>query len=174
MTSLSRLEKLGTVFTRVRDLMRAGVMKEMDKPLWYDVMATFPPRDEPTFKQPTSPEPLKELLYPEDKQRAKFYQTYAGQQTLDLTKHSSVKDSICNRYIQTYHDQEAKNEGMSVEDLMVATEQALAAQGINLRRRGVPRMQARKETPSQERKPELGGLAKLLQDALAKEGPQTR
>ncbi|XP_054749330.1 small ribosomal subunit protein mS23-like [Lytechinus pictus] len=174
MTSLSRLEKLGTIFTRVRDLMRAGVMKEMDKPLWYDVMATFPPRDEPTFKQPISPEPLKELIYPEDKQRAKFYQTYGNQQTIDLTRHSAVKDSVCSRFIQTYQDLETKNEGLSDEDLMIATEQALAAEGIRLQRRGMPRKQTRKETSSQERKPEISGLAKLLQDALTKEGPQTR
>ncbi|XP_060703984.1 28S ribosomal protein S23, mitochondrial isoform X2 [Hemiscyllium ocellatum] len=40
----TRLEKCGTVFTRVRDLLRAGVMKESEKPCWkfYEVYGNGP------------------------------------------------------------------------------------------------------------------------------------
>ena len=56
--------------SRVRDLMRAGVMKEADKPLWYDVMAAFPPRDEPTYHREYTHDFLPQILYEEDKLRS--------------------------------------------------------------------------------------------------------
>ncbi|XP_072163329.1 small ribosomal subunit protein mS23-like [Diadema setosum] len=167
MTSLSRLEKLGTIFTRVRDLIRAGVMKPADKPVWYDVMAAFPPKQEPTFHQSIDPEPLQELLYPEDRIRAKFYQTYRNQQTIDLTNQSAVQQSICYRYIQKYQELEAAG-SQTEEELMVATEAALAAEGINLRRKGAPQKKPKEEARTPDAPPELGGLAKLLKDALNK------
>ncbi|CAB1348065.1 unnamed protein product [Coregonus sp. 'balchen'] len=43
----SRLEKFGTVFTR--DLMRSGVVKQSDKPIWYDVYKTFPPKKDTLY-----------------------------------------------------------------------------------------------------------------------------
>lgn len=61
---------------RVRDLMRSGVLKKADKPIWYDVYEAFPPKREPlyvkqhsrvfTSKQDTVPE----IFYREDEIRA--------------------------------------------------------------------------------------------------------
>ncbi|KAJ8910590.1 hypothetical protein NQ315_013559 [Exocentrus adspersus] len=45
----SRLEKIGTVFTRISGLLRSGAMHWQDRPVWYDIYNAFPPFDEPTF-----------------------------------------------------------------------------------------------------------------------------
>ncbi|XP_066438443.1 small ribosomal subunit protein mS23-like [Eleutherodactylus coqui] len=47
----SRLEQLGTVFSRTQDPMRSGVIKENEKPMWYEVYAAFRPKREPTYEK---------------------------------------------------------------------------------------------------------------------------
>ncbi|GCC43763.1 hypothetical protein chiPu_0027707, partial [Chiloscyllium punctatum] len=59
----------------VRDLLRAGVMKESEKPCWYDVYAAFPPKYEPVYAQPKErfgkvQDPVQEIFYQEDTIRA--------------------------------------------------------------------------------------------------------
>ncbi|TSK49640.1 Nitric oxide synthase, inducible [Bagarius yarrelli] len=72
----SRLEKVGTVYSRVRDLMRAGVVKESKKPIWFDVYSAFPPKREPVYVKPIrqtrqkTEENVPEIFYKEDQIRA--------------------------------------------------------------------------------------------------------
>lgn len=66
----SRIKKLGTVFTRVEGLLKAGAVQHEDRPIWYDVYAAFPPLEEPNFyRQPTT-DSVKNIFYPEDAVRA--------------------------------------------------------------------------------------------------------
>lgn len=58
------------VYCRIRDLMRAGVMKKEDRPLWYDIMKAFPPVEPPTLEREVPREPITDILYPEDVIRA--------------------------------------------------------------------------------------------------------
>ncbi|EPY83547.1 hypothetical protein CB1_000552019 [Camelus ferus] len=73
---------------RTRDLIRAGVLKE--KPLWFDVYNAFPPLREPVFRRPRlrygkAKASIQDILYHEDRIRAKFYSTYgSGQKAFDL------------------------------------------------------------------------------------------
>ncbi|KAJ0022371.1 hypothetical protein NQD34_009861 [Periophthalmus magnuspinnatus] len=67
-----RLEKVGTVFIPVRDLMQAGVVKLYEKPIWFDVNVAFPPKRDhlyvkPHYRQPTRPKDqrLPEIFYSE-------------------------------------------------------------------------------------------------------------
>lgn len=61
---------------RVRDLMRAGVIKQEEKPIWFDVYAAFPPKREPLYEKPVRPlkkraaDTVPEILYKEDEIRA--------------------------------------------------------------------------------------------------------
>ncbi|KAG8041212.1 hypothetical protein G9C98_002200 [Cotesia typhae] len=45
----SRLERIGTIFTRVQSLLKSGAVKWEDKPIWYDVYEAFPPKNEPRY-----------------------------------------------------------------------------------------------------------------------------
>ncbi|KAJ8280874.1 hypothetical protein GJAV_G00060270 [Gymnothorax javanicus] len=136
----SRLEKFGTVFTRVRDLMRAGVMKEKDKPIWYDVYAAFPPKREPLYVKPQTrvyrerTDTVPDIFYKEDAVRAKFYQVYGnGPKAFELGKASFV--STCERFVEKYQDLEAKGE-LEGEALFEGAGRALLAEGVILRKRG--------------------------------------
>ncbi|XP_067866715.1 28S ribosomal protein S23, mitochondrial isoform X2 [Heterodontus francisci] len=109
----SRLEKFGSIFTRVRDLLRSGVMKESEKPCWYDVYAVFPPKHEPVYEKPKErfgkvQDPVQEIFYQEDTIRA---------------------------FVEKYQDLEAQGE-TDEEKLFEASGRALLAEGIILRRRG--------------------------------------
>ncbi|XP_072249246.1 small ribosomal subunit protein mS23 isoform X2 [Leuresthes tenuis] len=111
----SRLERFGTVFSRVRDLMRSRVIKPHEKPIWYDVYMAFPPKRDPLYvKQHTRPcineqETVPEIFYGEDEVRA-FIVKYA-----ELKSHSELTDSA----------------------LFEETAKALLKDGIILRRRGL-------------------------------------
>jgi len=157
----SRLEKFGTVFTRVRDLMRAGVIKEKDKPIWYDVYAAYPPKRNPLYVKPftktvLTEDKVPEIFYREDVIRAKFYKTYGtGPRTLDLSKSNFV--STCQRFVEKYN--ELQSTGDFEEDaLFEETSKALLAEGLILRRKGGPTVAAEHRNPV---------LAMKLTDMLA-------
>ncbi|KAJ1185488.1 hypothetical protein NDU88_002280 [Pleurodeles waltl] len=136
----SRLEKLGTVFTRVRDLMRAGVIKPSQKPVWYDVYAAFPPKKEPLYQEPkkgvsvTIEDNIRPIFYEEDLIRAKFYEIYGnGPKAFDLSRHNFKSTS--QRFIEKFHELQKAGE-TDEEKLFEDTGKALLAEGIILRRKG--------------------------------------
>ncbi|XP_048220903.1 28S ribosomal protein S23, mitochondrial [Perognathus longimembris pacificus] len=136
----SRLETVGNVFTRTRDLLRASVLKE--KPLWFDVYKAFPPLKEPAFQRPRlrygkAKAPIQDIFYYEDRIRAKFYSTYgSGPKAFDLFNPNFK--STCQRFVEKYF--ELQNLGETDEDkLFVETGKALLAEGIILRRIGEAR-----------------------------------
>ncbi|XP_023238079.1 28S ribosomal protein S23, mitochondrial-like isoform X1 [Centruroides sculpturatus] len=97
----SRLEKLGTIFSRLykfkitgfllinvncirmTGLLRSGALKKEDKPTWYDIYKAFPPLIEPIFKREVSEKEITQIFYPEDVYRAKFYRKY-GSDIIDM------------------------------------------------------------------------------------------
>uniref|UniRef100_A0A3Q3J3D6 Small ribosomal subunit protein mS23 n=1 Tax=Monopterus albus TaxID=43700 RepID=A0A3Q3J3D6_MONAL len=94
---------MSCVVVRVRDLMRSGVIKLSEKPIWYDVYKAFPPKRTPLYVKPhTRPstkkqETVPEIFYREDEVRVKFYEQYGpGPWPLDLFKSNFV--STCQRY----------------------------------------------------------------------------
>ncbi|XP_067364675.1 28S ribosomal protein S23, mitochondrial isoform X2 [Channa argus] len=138
----SRLERFGTVFTRVRDLMRSGVIKPTEKPIWYDVYEAFPPKRAPLHVKPhTRPSIKKEetvpkIFYREDEVRAKFYEQYGtGPRPLDLSKPSFV--STCQRFLDKYMELKSQSE-LDDSALFEETGKALLREGVVLRRKGVP------------------------------------
>ncbi|KAM3616793.1 uncharacterized protein V6R79_023595 [Siganus canaliculatus] len=139
----SRLEKFGTVYTRVRDLMRSGVMKPSEKPLWYDVYRAFPPKREPlSAKTNSSPwakkeDTVPEILYSEDKVRARFYEHYGtGPRPFDVSKSNFV--STCQRFVDKYSELAQGHSELDESSLFEETGKALLAEGIVLKRRGAP------------------------------------
>uniref|UniRef100_A0A1B6M1P3 Small ribosomal subunit protein mS23 n=1 Tax=Graphocephala atropunctata TaxID=36148 RepID=A0A1B6M1P3_9HEMI len=69
----SRLEKIGTIFSRVSNLIRTGSMSMNDRPLWYDVYKAFPPAVPPKYDRPVPEVNIKPIFYRDDLIRAKFH-----------------------------------------------------------------------------------------------------
>nr|XP_008269477.2 28S ribosomal protein S23, mitochondrial isoform X1 [Oryctolagus cuniculus] len=138
----SRLETVGSIFSRTRDLIRAGVLKE--KPLWYDIYAAFPPLREPVFRRPRlrygkAKALVQDILYHEDRIRAKFYSAYgSGPKAFDLFNPNFK--STCQRFVEKYIELQKLGE-TDEEKLFVETGKALLAEGIILRRIGETRTQ---------------------------------
>ncbi|XP_061576164.1 28S ribosomal protein S23, mitochondrial [Cololabis saira] len=135
----SRLERVGTVFTRVRDLMRSGVMKRSQKPLWYDVYEAFPPKRDPVHVRPLGRplpsrlENVPEIFYREDAVRARFYEQYGtGPRPFDLSRSNFV--STCQRFVNKYTELE-KQSDLDQQVLFLETAKALLAEGVVLKRR---------------------------------------
>ncbi|XP_061537762.1 28S ribosomal protein S23, mitochondrial [Phycodurus eques] len=152
----SRLERVGTVFSRVRDLMRSGVIKQTEKPIWYDVYEAFPPKRQPLYVKPLTrsrvkkPDPVPEIFYAEDKIRAKFYDQYGmGLRPFDLSKSNFV--STCQRFVDKYAQLKSQSE-MDDSALFEETGKALLAEGIILRRRGAETVSAESRDPVLELK----------------------
>lgn len=125
---------------RTRDLIRAGVLKE--KPLWYDIYVAFPPLREPVFRRPRlrygkAKAPVQDILYHEDRIRAKFYSAYgSGPKAFDLFNPNFK--STCQRFVEKYVELQKLGE-TDEEKLFVETGKALLAEGIILRRIGETR-----------------------------------
>ncbi|XP_054143374.1 28S ribosomal protein S23, mitochondrial [Melozone crissalis] len=176
-TAGSRTHKIGSVFSRARNLVRIGLLR---KPLWLDVYAAFPPLREPVYRVPRprygSGDPIAAVLYREDTVRAKFYRVYGnGPKPFDLTQLNFK--STCQRFVEKYN--ELKEEGkIEEEKLFEETGKALLASGILLQRRGVDRVSMKypedaasqlqavlgelqdKRKDGQEQPPELAGTQK--------------
>ncbi|XP_004461348.1 small ribosomal subunit protein mS23 [Dasypus novemcinctus] len=131
----SRLETVGSVFSRTRDLIRAGVLKK--KPIWYDIYNAFPPLREPVFRRPRlrygkAKASIQDIFYHEDRIRAKFYSAYgSGQKAFDLFNPNFK--STCQRFVEKYIELQKLGE-TDEEKLFVETGKALLAQGVILRR----------------------------------------
>ncbi|XP_077021002.1 small ribosomal subunit protein mS23 isoform X2 [Tamandua tetradactyla] len=137
----SRLETVGSIFSRTRDLVQAGVLK---KPLWYDIYSAFPPLREPVFRRPRlrygkAKAAIQDILYHEDRIRAKFYSAYgSGPKAFDLLNPNFK--STCQQFVEKYIELQKLGE-TDEEKLFVETGKALLAQGIILRRLGEARPQ---------------------------------
>lgn len=87
----ARLERIGTVFSRVQALLKGGAMKKEDRPLWYVIYQAFPPKYNPTFAQKTIDVPIRPIIYEEDHIRAKLHK-YCKEElpAIDLSKQSGL------------------------------------------------------------------------------------
>lgn len=75
--------------------MKSGALKE--KPLWYDVYEKYPPELEPNAERPVPPqEPIPELVYEEDFDRASLAQTSKNK----LKKKNNKAESITAKVLQ--------------------------------------------------------------------------
>uniref|UniRef100_UPI00358E9413 small ribosomal subunit protein mS23 isoform X2 n=1 Tax=Myxine glutinosa TaxID=7769 RepID=UPI00358E9413 len=137
MSWYTRMYKVGSIYSRIQGLMRAGVLKYENRPLWFDVYKAFPPECEPLYqKRPLDEDKddVREILYPEDEIRAIFFATYGnGPKAYDLTNPKFV--SSCQRFVNKYQELEKAGEH-STDTLFEVTIRALLTEGVLLRRRG--------------------------------------
>ncbi|XP_008145958.1 28S ribosomal protein S23, mitochondrial isoform X3 [Eptesicus fuscus] len=161
----SRLETVGSIFSRTRDLMRAGVLKE--KPLWFDIYSAFPPLREPVFRRPLlrygkAKADIQDIFYHEDLIRAKFYSAYgSGQKAFDLFNPNFK--STCQRFVEKYLELQKLGE-TDEEKLFVEAGKALLAEGVILRRVGEARAQQDGSHVSRKSEPTGVKLQTLLEN----------
>ncbi|ODM99914.1 28S ribosomal protein S23, mitochondrial [Orchesella cincta] len=72
----SRLDRIGTIFSRTTGLMKAGAIKYQDRPLWYDIYRVFPPKYEPHIDREPEKKEINDVLYREDKNRALYFKKF--------------------------------------------------------------------------------------------------
>ncbi|XP_066434858.1 small ribosomal subunit protein mS23 isoform X2 [Eleutherodactylus coqui] len=118
--------------------MRSRVIKENEKPIWYDVYAAFPPKREPTYEKPLKrrtkqPDNVPAILYSEDVVRAKFYKTY-GTSGIFYLYQKDFK-SNCQRFVEKYTELQKAGE-VSEDKLFEETSKAMLLEGVVLRRAG--------------------------------------
>ncbi|RZC34970.1 28S ribosomal protein S23, mitochondrial [Asbolus verrucosus] len=96
----SRLEKIGTIYTRATGLIKSGALSWEDRPLWYDLYEAFPPKEEPRFDRPAPNLPLKKIFYEEDNIRALFHQRNKniGATNMFDSKHKTLTQKFIDNY----------------------------------------------------------------------------
>ncbi|XP_063825076.1 small ribosomal subunit protein mS23 [Ostrinia nubilalis] len=111
----SRLERIGTILTRVEGLLKNGAMKPDDRPLWYDVYRAFPPAVEPKFARPVPDiKPIRQILYQEDVVRAKFHENGHGLGSVNML--SPSEETHTKRLLKRY--EKLKSEGVAEDQLV--------------------------------------------------------
>jgi len=105
----SRLEKIGTIYTRTRGLLQSGAINWADRPLWYDIYEAFPPNEIPQFDRPAPKVPPKEIFYKEDNIRALLHKKVKGVGSVNLS-YDRTK-SFTQRFIDTYQKLEEQYAG---------------------------------------------------------------
>ncbi|CAD6997173.1 probable 28S ribosomal protein S23, mitochondrial [Ceratitis capitata] len=102
----SRLEKIGTIFTRVNGLIKAGAMRFEDRPIWYDLYTAYPPKLEPRYDRPAPDIKIKNIFYAEDVIRAKYHKS-ERHETLNLL--DARRKTQSQNFIQIYENLKEQN-----------------------------------------------------------------
>ncbi|XP_046818681.1 28S ribosomal protein S23, mitochondrial [Vespa crabro] len=98
----TRVEKVGTIYTRISSLIYGGAKAETGKPLWYTIYEAFPPKYEPKYDRVTPYIPIRPIYYKEDVIRARFHQDCKN---LDLINLSNKKyPSQTKKFLDTYNE----------------------------------------------------------------------
>ncbi|XP_047370694.1 28S ribosomal protein S23, mitochondrial [Vespa velutina] len=98
----TRVEKVGTIYTRISSLIYGGAKAETEKPLWYTIYEAFPPKYEPKYDRATPYIPIRPIYYKEDVIRARFHKDCKN---LDLINLSNKKyPSQTKKFLDTYNE----------------------------------------------------------------------
>ncbi|KAM6242148.1 small ribosomal subunit protein mS23 [Porphyrio hochstetteri] len=165
----NRMQKIGSVFSRTRNLLRIGVI---EKPLWFDVYAAFPPLREPVYRPPRPrygkvKDVIAPIFYQEDEVRARFYRIYgSGPRAFELSQLNYK--STCQRFVEKYNELKERGE-IEEEKLFEETGKALLASGVILQRRGTDKV-ARQDVGT--RNPELHQQLQTLLEEKKEEEEQ--
>ncbi|XP_077265343.1 mitochondrial ribosomal protein S23 isoform X2 [Temnothorax americanus] len=105
----SRLEKIGTIYTRIASLLKGKGLKEEDTPLWVAVYEAFPPKYEPRYDRRLPKKPVGPIFYEEDLIRARFHRDQSFIPATNLAN-ENVKSATQN-FLSMYET--IKKEGLS-------------------------------------------------------------
>ncbi|EAT42530.1 AAEL005944-PA [Aedes aegypti] len=150
----SRLEKIGTIVTRTEGLLRSGALKWDDRPLWYDVVKAFPPKEEPRYDRPAPNVSVRSIYYAEDPVRAKFHKLQNRSQY--LTNLSDMRSKTATQhFIEIY--QQLQQQGALDEEKVFETAQEMLEEKLGqlkLERMAVPPVQQQQQPQGGAGQPE--------------------
>ncbi|KAK0068810.1 28S ribosomal protein S23 mitochondrial [Biomphalaria pfeifferi] len=118
----SRREKLGSILSRLTGLMQSGALSSEERPIWYDIVKTLPPKPSPPQKE------VPIIFYPEDFVRVHFYEKFVQTDPVMLTTHMKT---IPQRFIDKYIELHRSN-AVPTSDLFQQTVSALKSEGFHL------------------------------------------
>ena len=155
----TRMEKIGTIYSRLLGLYKSGAAKYENRPLWFDIYESFPPKYEPRWDRhqlsygtggnAAKLGPPRKILYKEDVVRAQFFKVF-GAEDQDLVggelretdrklQHTynlfeTEKDNIAQKFVDKYYELENTTPvGASRErNIFRETVDTLELEGINL------------------------------------------
>ena len=64
--SVSRIKHVGTIFSRVDNLIKAGALAHEHRPLWFDIYKAYPPLEAPIMRRKVEERPTVDIVYKED------------------------------------------------------------------------------------------------------------
>ena len=124
----SRLEKIGTIYSRVTGLIKSKAISSEQIPLWYPIYEAFPPKYEPRFDRQAEVKTIRKILYEEDVVRAKYFKTYGNWEVVNLfTNEKSTAQTFVDKYMELSNSRE-----FSDNELWDRTVSALELEGIRL------------------------------------------
>ena len=158
----TRLEKIGTIYSRLLGLYKSGAAKYENRPIWFDVYEAFPPKYEPRWDRHQLSygtggnvaklgEPRR-IFYKEDLIRAQFFKVFGGEdqdvlpgetiergrkfpQTYNLfdNKSNNISQKFVNKYLELEQTAPVGNSASEGDrNLFRETVEALELDGINL------------------------------------------
>ena len=132
--SLSRLDKIGTVYSRMSFLVKHGAIRPEYKPIWLEIYEAFPPLHEPRWdrKSKKDGDQIPKILYKEDLARAKFYKQF-GERHEVYRMNDNSDESVSQRFVTKFVEEERQNPSMSEEELLTQTLDKLELEGLMLR-----------------------------------------
>ncbi|XP_067673538.1 small ribosomal subunit protein mS23-like isoform X2 [Haliotis asinina] len=125
----SRIERFGTIYSRLQGLLKSGALSQVDCPIWKSVYEAFPPQREPMYEREIPDQKVRPILYPEDFVRVKYYNTFGNTDVVDMSN-ESVK-TTCQRFVEKYFDLQQK--GVHPDELFDKTTEILKAENARLR-----------------------------------------
>ena len=155
----TRLEKIGTIYSRLLGLYKSGAAKHENRPIWFDIYEAFPPKYEPRWDRHQLNYgtggnvailgPPSKILYKEDVIRAQFYKVFGGEgqeilpgeigdnkRKIKITHNLFDNDTenIAQKFINKYYELEKTTPvaSSSERNLFRETVEALELEGISL------------------------------------------
>uniref|UniRef100_A0A182N705 Small ribosomal subunit protein mS23 n=1 Tax=Anopheles dirus TaxID=7168 RepID=A0A182N705_9DIPT len=158
----SRLEKIGTIITRTQGLIKSGAMKFDERPLWYDIVNAFPPREEPRYDRPAPKIRVRQLFYQEDVVRAKFHKSGKAAFAVNLLDNNNRTPA--QHFIEIY--QNLSTQGALDEEKVFETAMDLLDDKMRQQRadKKAPESGVLEQQPKVANAPEDSGKTVKLQD----------
>lgn len=97
-------------------------MKWDDRPLWYDVVTAFPPKEEPRYDRPAPNVTVRPIFYAEDKVRAKFQ---SSNRTQYITNMSDLRNKTPSQHFIEIHQQLAGQGALDSERVFETAQELL-------------------------------------------------
>ena len=131
---LARVERVGSVYSRMSFLVRHGAIRAQYKPLWLDVYEAFPPKYEPRYdrKAELDGTEVPKILYKEDAVRARFYRQF-GERHEVYRMNDNAEPAASQRFVKAYEQEMESSGGADERELFTRAVDKLEAEGLHLR-----------------------------------------